>query len=65
MTGPVVVFVLLATAVGTPQEGGPAGSQTIGYYATAGECQIDLLRLLRTADQQRVKLDCRPLRITE
>ena len=65
MNGPVVVFALVATAVNTTQVGDPAGSQTVGYYATAGECQMDLLRLLRTADQQRVKLDCKPLRISE
>ena len=65
MTGPVVIFVLVATAVSTPEVGGPAGSQTVGYYATAGECQKDLLRLLNTANQSLVKLDCRPVRITE
>ena len=65
MTGPVVVFVLLATAVNTAEVGGPAGSQTIGYYATAGECQQDLLRLLKTANQSLVRLDCRPVKITE
>ena len=62
---PVVLFVLVATAVSTPEVGGPAGSQTVGYYATAGECQKDLLRLLNTANQSLVKLDCRPVRITE
>jgi len=65
MTGPVVVFVLLATAVSTAEVGGPAGSQTVGYYATAGECQTDLLRLLKTADRSRVRLDCQPIRISE
>ena len=65
MTGPVVIFVLVATAVSTPEVGGPAGSQTVGYYATAGECQTDLLRLLKTANQSLVKLDCRPIRMTE
>lgn len=65
MNGPVVVFALLATAVSTPEVGGPPGSQTIGYYATVGECQKDLLRLLKTADQSLVKLDCKPLKISE
>ena len=65
MNGPLVLFVLVATAVSTPEVGGPVGSQTIGYYATAAECQTDLLRLLKTANQSLVKLDCRPLRITE
>ena len=65
MNGPVVLFVLVATAVSSPEVGGPAGSQTVGYYATAGECQMDLLRLLKTANQSLVKLDCKPVRITE
>ena len=62
---PVVLFVLVATAVSTSEVGGPAGSQTVGYYATAGECQKDLLRLLNTANQSLVKLDCKPVRISE
>ena len=65
MTGPVVIFVLVATAVSTAEVGGPAGSQTVGYYATAGECQMDLVRLLRTANQSSMKLDCRPIRMSE
>ena len=65
MNGPVVVFALLATAVNTAEVGGPAGSQTVGYYATAGECQQDLLRLLKTANQSLVKLDCKPLKVSE
>ena len=65
MTGPVVVFVLLATAVSTAEVGGLAGSQTVGYYATAGECQQDLLRLLKTANQSLVRLNCRPLKVSE
>ena len=59
--GPVYLFVLVATAVGT-SEAGPPGSQTIGYYATAAECQTDLVRLLQTADKSRVRLSCRPMR---
>lgn len=63
--GPIVVFALVAVATNTAEVGGPASSQTIGYYATAGECQTDLIRLLKTADRTLVKLDCRPLRIPE
>ncbi len=59
--GPVYLFVLAATAVATT-EAGPPGSLTIGYYATAAECQMDLIRLSKTADQSRVKLDCQPMR---
>jgi hypothetical protein len=58
--GPVYLFVLVATAVGTA-DAGPPGSQTIGYYATAAECQMDLIRLSKTVDQSRVKLDCQPM----
>jgi len=54
----------VATAVGTSEVGGPPGSQTVGYYATAGECQADLLRLLKTAKESRVRLDCQPLKVT-
>lgn len=65
MDSPVIVFALIAMAINTKEVGGPAGSQTIGYYATAGECQTDLLRLAKTADRSLVKLDCKPLRISE
>ena len=65
MTGPVVIFALVATAVSTAEVGGAAGSQTVGYYATAGECQTDLVRLLRIANQSSMKLDCRPIRMSE
>lgn len=65
MNGPVVVFALIAIAVNTNDVGGPPGSQTIGYYATAGECQQDLVRLSKTANQSLVRLDCKPLRISE
>jgi len=60
--GPVYLFVLVATAVGTAEVDVPHARQTIGYYATAAECQMDLIRLSKTADQSRVKLDCRPMR---
>jgi hypothetical protein len=62
--GPVYLFVLVATAVNTADDGRVAGSQTIGYYATAGECQTDLLRLLKTAERSRTRLDCQPIRIS-
>jgi hypothetical protein len=65
MNMPVVLFVLVATAVGTSEVGGPAGTQTVGYYATAGECQKDLIRLLETANRSLVRLDCQPIKISE
>ena len=65
MDMPVVIFALIAIAANTKEVGGPAGSQTVGYYATAAECQMDLIRLSKTADRSLVKLDCKPLRISE
>jgi len=62
--GPVYLFVLVATAVDTAPEDRVAGSQTVGYYATAAECQTDLLRLLKTAERSRTRLDCQPIRIS-
>ena len=59
--GPVYLFVLVATVVGT-SEAGPPVLKTIGYYATAAECQMDLIRLSKTAEQSRVRLDCQPIR---
>ena len=61
MNGPVVLFVLLSTAPNMDT----AGTQTVGYYATAAECQMDLIRLSKTAEQMKTKLECRPLRISE
>lgn len=65
MNGPVVVFALISIAVNTKDVGGPPGSQTVGYYATAGECQQDLVRLSKTANQSLIRLDCKPLKISE
>ena len=65
MNGTVVVFALIAIATNTTDVGGPAGSQTVGYYATVGECQKDLLRLMNTANRSLVRLDCKPLKISE
>ena len=62
MNGPLVLFVLLSTASNVGDE---VGMQTVGYYATAAECQIDLIRLSKTAERSKTKLECRPLRITE
>lgn len=63
MNGSVVIFALIA--ISTNDTGGPLGSQTIGYYATAGECQQDLVRVLKTTNQSLVRLDCKPLKISE
>jgi hypothetical protein len=65
MNGPVIVFVLLAVSVNSADKDVLDGTQTVGYYATAAECQTDLIRLYNTADKSKVRLDCKPLRITE
>jgi len=65
MNGPVVIFALIAIAINSNDVGGPPGSQTIGYYATAGECQKNLVQILKTANQSLIRLDCKPLRISE
>lgn len=62
MNGPLVLFVLLSTASNVGDE---VGTQTVGYYATAAECQMDLIRLSKTAERSKTKLECRPLRIIE
>jgi hypothetical protein len=65
MNGPVVIFALLAISINPSDKDVPDGTQTVGYYATAAECQKDLIRLYNTADKSKVRLDCKPLRITE
>jgi len=62
MNGPLVLFVLLSTA---PNVSNEMETLTIGYYATATECQTDMIRLSKTAERSKTKLDCRPLRISE
>jgi len=62
MNGPLVLFVLLSTAANAS---GEEGTLTVGYYATAAECQMDFIRLSKTAERSKTKLDCRPLRISE
>jgi hypothetical protein len=62
MNGPVVLFVLLSIS---PNVDAEAGTQTVGYYATTAECQMDLIKLSKTIDRSKTKLDCRPLRISE
>lgn len=60
---PVVLFALVAYAAADSSVGGPAASQTIGYYATAAECQTELNRIAKAADSSYVrKLDCVPLK---
>ena len=60
---PVFMFVLVATAVMEPGSG-RIGWQTLGYYATAAECQTALIAAELKIDRNYVKLDCRPIRAT-
>jgi len=62
--GPVYLFVLVATAVGTPEVGGSPGSQTVGYYETAAQCQTALIQAEKSVDRSYVRLDCRPIKAT-
>jgi len=62
MNGPLVLFVLLSTAANAS---GESETLTVGYYATAAECQMDLIRLAKTVERSKTKLDCRPLSISE
>jgi hypothetical protein len=65
MNGPVIVFALLAISISPADKDVLDGTQTVGYYATAAECQKDLIRLYNTADKSKLRLDCKPLRISE
>ena len=60
---PVILFALVAYAAADSTVGGPAASQTIGYYSTAAECQTELNRISKQADPSHVRrLDCVPLK---
>ena len=39
------------------------GTQTIGYYATISECQIERNRINKTINTTYIKLDCVPLKV--
>jgi hypothetical protein len=58
--GKVIIFALVAIGLGDQ-----AGIQTIGYYATAADCQTDLNRVLPQINRNYVKLDCIPLKVEE
>lgn len=60
---PVVLFALVAYAAADSTVGGPAASQTIGYYATAAECQTQLNLIAKNMDRSHVRrLDCVPIK---
>jgi hypothetical protein len=60
----IYLFVLIATATLEPASG-RIPIQTIGYYATASECQLALLNSEKTMDRTYVRLDCLPIRGTD
>lgn len=62
--GPVYLFVLVATATAAPASG-RISWQTLGYYATAAECQTALIAAEKTVDKSYVKLDCMPIRAVQ
>ena len=60
----IYLFVLLATATMEPPSG-RVSFQTVGYYATAAECQHALIDAEKKVDRNYVKLECRPIWGTE
>lgn len=56
----IYLFALVAIGLGDQP-----GTQTIGYYATAAECQTDLNRILPQTNRSYVKLDCIPIKVEE
>jgi hypothetical protein len=62
---PVIIFALVAIAIGTTEVGESADVRTIRYYVTAAECQTALLKAETSVDLTRVRLDCQPLKVTK
>lgn len=60
----IYLFVLLATATMDPASGRVA-VQTLGYYATAAECQLALMAADKRVDGNYVRLRCLPIPGTE
>lgn len=60
----IYLFVLVATATMEPASG-RVSFQTVGYYATAAECQHALIAAEKKVDGNYVRLECRPIRGTE
>jgi len=59
--GPVYMFVLVATAIMEPASG-RVSFQTVGYYATAAECQHAKIKAEDQVDRTYVTLECRPIK---
>jgi len=60
----IYLFVLIATATVGPASG-LHPTQTVGYYATAAECQHALLDAEKKMNKTYIQLACRPIRGTE
>jgi hypothetical protein len=60
----VYLFVLIAVATMEPASG-RTSFQTLGYHATAAECQHALIKAEDSIDKTYVKLKCQPIRAVE
>ena len=60
----VYMFVLIAVATMEPASG-RVSFQTVGYHATAAECQHALIKAEKEIDRNYIKLECQPIRAVE
>lgn len=56
----IYLYVLVAIALSDQ-----AATQTIGYYATVGECIVERNKVESTVDKTYVKLDCVPIKAVD
>lgn len=56
----IYLYVLVAIALSDQ-----AAMQTIGYYATVGDCIIDRNKIESTVNKTYVKLDCIPIKAVD
>lgn len=57
----IYLFVLIATATMEPASG-RVSFQTVGYHATAAECQHALIKAEKKIDRNGIKLECQLIR---
>lgn len=57
----IYLFALVAIAVADIGTSPPA-TQTIGYYATIGECQVERNKVEKNINKSLTKLDCIPIK---
>ena len=60
----IYLYVLLAIPVADSMVAIPA-TQTVGYYATMGECHKDRNRIEPSVNKTYVKLLCRPIKAVD